>query len=194
MNKNRMEALTDGIIAIAATIMVLEIHAPDSFTFESLRDQVPAMIAYLISFLLVMLSWYSYHLMFLHVKRVDLRVYLANTIWLLVLTGIPFATSWVGRFSNNWQPELTYLLITALWAIMYTVTSHALERANPELKKSVNQESVMGIIFRYTMLVGSLILLPFWPPIGLFSTLVLMIISLMFNFRDEKRAHKNHSI
>ncbi|GAY73192.1 TMEM175 family protein [Lentilactobacillus kosonis] len=189
MNKNRMEALTDGIIAIAATIMVLEIHAPESFTFVTLRNQVPAMLAYLISFLLVMLSWYSYHLMFLHVKRVDLRVYLSNTMWLLVLTAIPFATSWVGMFPTHWQPELTYLVITTLWAAMYSLTAQMLKRANPALKNDVNQESVSAIILRYVILIGALIILPFWPPVGLVGTIILMIISLLFNFRDEKRPH-----
>ena len=187
MNKTRMEALTDGIIAIVATIMVLEIHAPDSFTFASLRDQVPAMLAYVISFALVILSWYSYHLLFERAKRVDLRVYLANGAWLLVLSAIPFATSWVGIFPDHWQTELTYLLVTMLWASMYTMTSMALNRANPQLKSPVNHEPRINIIFRYGVLVGSLIILPFWPPVGLVGTLVLMVVSLAMNLIYEEK-------
>jgi len=187
MNKTRMEALTDGIIAIVATIMVLEIHAPSSFTFASLRDQIPAVIAYIISFALVILSWYSYHLLFERAKRVDLRVYLANAAWLLVLSGIPFATSWVGIYPNHWQPEVTYLLITTLWASMYSVTSVALNHANPQLKAPVNHEPRFNIIFRYGILIGSLLILPFWPPIGLLGTLVLMAVSLAMNLIYEER-------
>jgi len=182
-----MEALTDGIVAIAATIMVLEIHAPDNFTFDSLRDQVPAAIAYLISFLLVMLSWYNYHMMFARAKRVDLRVYLANTLWLLVLTGIPFATSWVGEYPTHWQTELTYMIITALWTIMYSVTEFCLILSNPDLDEKINQESVLTVIIRYSIILMALIVLPFWPPICLTSTFILMIISVRRNFTDEKR-------
>lgn len=187
MNKTRMEALTDGIIAIVATIMVLEIHAPDSFTFASLRDQVTAMIAYVISFALVILSWYSYHLLFQRAKRVDLRVYLANAAWLLVLSAIPFATSWVGLFPNHWQPELTYLVITTLWALLYTVTSMALNRANPQVNTPVNHEPRLNIFIRYFILLGSLIILPFWPPIALVGTLVLMGVSLTMNLIYEEK-------
>lgn len=182
-----MEALTDGIVAIAATIMVLEIHAPDSFTFEALRHQVPAMLAYLVSFLLVMLSWYNYHMMFARAKRVDLMVYLANTIWVLVLTGIPFATSWVGKYPTHWQPELTYMLITTLWTIMYSVTQMTLVRINPSSEVKINRETTIAVVIRYTILFVALIALSFWPPIGLISTFILMIISVRFNFRDEKR-------
>jgi len=183
-----MEALTDGIIAIVATIMVLELHTPDEFTFASLRSQVPAFSAYAVSFALVILSWYNYHLLFERSKRVDLRVYLANAAWLFVLSGMPFATSWVGKFPTHWQPELLYLGLSALWTFLYSLTSWTLRRVNGDGKPAVDLEPRRNVVMRYTILLGSLIVLPIWPPIGLVGTLVLMIVSLVENLAAERGA------
>jgi len=180
-----MEALTDGIIAIVATIMVLEIHAPDEFTFASLKPVIPVFSAYAVSFALVILSWYNYHLLFEHSKRVDLRVYLANAAWLFVLSGMPFATSWVGKFPNRWQPELLYLGLSSLWTFLYTLTSWTLTQANKGSAHVVDREPKINVIVRYAILFGSFVLLPFWPPIGLVGTLILMITSLILNFVSE---------
>jgi len=182
-----MEALTDGIIAIVATIMVLELHAPDEFTFASLKSQLPAFSAYAVSFALVILSWYNYHLLFLRSKRVDLRVYLANAAWLFVLSGMPFATSWVGKFPTHWQPELLYLGLSSLWTLLYSLTSWTLRRVNSEDRNTVDLEPRGTITVRYTILLASLILLPFWPPVGLIGTLVLMIVSVVENLVNETR-------
>jgi len=191
MNKERLNGLTDAIIAIVATIMVLEIHAPDSFKFESLKDQVPAIVAYIISFTLIILSWYSYHLMFEEAKRVDLRVFLANAAWMLVLSGIPFATSWVGKFPTHWEPELTYLLMTLVWVLMYSVTALMLNRANPEHKGTVDEEPRANLWIRFEILAVSLLILPFWPPIGLLGTLVLMAATMVLNLKYEPRYQKD---
>jgi len=193
MNKERLNGLTDAIIAIVATIMVLEIHAPDSYKFESMKDQIPAILAYLVSFTLIILSWYSYHLMFEQAKRVDLRVFLANAAWMLVLSGIPFATSWVGKFPTHWEPELTYLVMTLIWVLMYSVTAWTLNRANPERTTTVNEEPRINLYIRFGILIVSFLILPIWPPIGLLGTLVLMAVTMVMNLKYEPAVPKNSS-
>ncbi|KRO26139.1 hypothetical protein IV88_GL000599 [Pediococcus argentinicus] len=182
-----MEAFTDAIIAIVATIMVLEIHAPHNFTFESFKNQVPSLIAYIISFLQIMVSWYNYHLLFKRAKRVDFLVYLTNMIWLLMLSGMPFVTAWVGEYPTHWQPELAYLTIMSLWTGMYSVTSFALQRDNRGQAINVDPENNFERGIRYGCLIVSFIVLPFWPPIALALTYFLFIESIITCFRTEDR-------
>ena len=96
MNKERLVAFTDAIVAIAATIMVLELHTPITDDWQGLREEWPTFLAYLISFSVIYVVWYNHHNLFAKAEVVTTRTFLLNGLWLFFLTLVPFTTGWVG--------------------------------------------------------------------------------------------------
>ena len=95
MDKNRLEAFSDGVIAIIVTIMVLELHVPEEATFASLLKELPLFVSYLLSFAYVSIYWVNHHLAFTDVRRVTPLVLWANLHFLFWLSFIPFTTNWM---------------------------------------------------------------------------------------------------
>ena len=96
MNKARLEAFTDAIIAIAATIMVLELQIPKEPTFRGLLGEWQTLLAYVISFVYIYVVWFSHHNIFKKATVITTRTFLYNGVWLFLLTLVPFTTKWVG--------------------------------------------------------------------------------------------------
>lgn len=97
MHKGRLEAFSDGVIAIIITIMVLEFKVPHEPTMEALLKLAPVFISYVISFLYVGIYWNNHHHLFQSVNRVNGRVLWANLFLLFWLSLIPFTTGWMGE-------------------------------------------------------------------------------------------------
>jgi len=96
MSKGRMEAFSDGVIAIIITIMVLELRAPHEADLASLRPLVPVFLSYILSFVFVGIYWSNHHHLLQAIKHVDGRVLWANLHLLFWLSLVPFATGWMG--------------------------------------------------------------------------------------------------
>lgn len=107
MHKGRLEAFSDGVIAIIITIMVLEIKVPHEATFEALTKLAPVFISYVISFLYVGIYWNNHHHLLQSVKSIDGKVLWTNLFLLFWLSLIPFASGWMGE--NHFQ-EITVLI------------------------------------------------------------------------------------
>lgn len=135
MNKGRVEAFTDAIVAIAATIMVLELHVPKGANLKGLFEEWPVFLAYVISFSLIYIVWFNHHNLFIKAKNISPRTYLYNGIWLFFLTLVPFTTNWVGSKPNDLLPECLYLLNILLWTIMYQVMDNSIVKDNPGVAK-----------------------------------------------------------
>ena len=101
MHKGRLEAFSDGVIAIIITIMVLEIKVPHEANLEALLKIIPVLISYIISFVYVGIYWNNHHHLFQSVKNVDGKVLWANLFLLFWLSLIPFASGWMGE--NHFQ-------------------------------------------------------------------------------------------
>src|SRR5215213_5259488 len=97
MHKGRLEAFSDGVLAIIITIMVLELHAPHEATLAALRPLVPVMLSYLLSFVYVGIYWNNHHHMFQAARHVNGAALWANLHLLFWLSLIPFVTSWMGE-------------------------------------------------------------------------------------------------
>lgn len=104
MNKGRVEAFTDAVVAIVLTIMVLEFKTPEEPTFAALAQNWSYLVAYLISFLFIGVAWYNHHYMFALTKRVTKKIYWVNNIWILVMAMLPVSTAWAGKFIFKVQP------------------------------------------------------------------------------------------
>jgi uncharacterized membrane protein len=99
MGKTRLEAFSDGVIAIIVTIMVLEMRAPHGTDWETMKPLAPKFISYGLSFLYVAIYWVNHHHLLHTVKRVSSSIMWANINLLFWLSLIPFATAWMGRKS-----------------------------------------------------------------------------------------------
>jgi len=96
MNKNRLEAFSDGVLAIIITIMVLEFKLPDGKAYDDLIPLVPKFLSYVLSFIYVGIYWNNHHHMMHTVKQVNGKILLANLHLFFWLSLIPFATAWIG--------------------------------------------------------------------------------------------------
>jgi uncharacterized membrane protein len=126
MSKARLEAFSDGVIAIIITIMVLELHAPDHATWAALLPLWPVFLSYVLSFVFLGVYWNNHHHLLQAIKHVDGRVLWANMHLLFWLSLIPFATAWMGQNRFGAQPVALYGVILLLSAIAYFILTKAL--------------------------------------------------------------------
>ncbi len=121
MNKSRLEAFSDGVLAIIITIMILEIKVPKDSSFDSLTPLIPVILSYVLSFVYVGIYWNNHHHMFQVVKKVNGSVLWGNLFLLFWLSLIPFATSWIGSQNFEAVPMSVYGFILLMCAISYTL-------------------------------------------------------------------------
>jgi uncharacterized membrane protein len=125
MEKNRLLAFSDGVIAVIITIMVLEMKAPHEASLGALVETAPVFLSYVLSFIYVAIYWNNHHHFFHLVRRVNGAILWANLHLLFWLSLIPFATSWMGEYSASTTPTAVYggvLLMSGIaWNLMQTV-------------------------------------------------------------------------
>jgi len=140
MGKNRLEAFSDGVIAIIITIMVLELRVPHAADFATLAVLWPKFLSYVLSFLYVGIYWNNHHHMLHAAGRVSASVLWANLHLLFWLSLFPFATGWMGENHFAALPTAVYGLVLLLAAIAYWLLQQAIIAAQgPE---SVLQRAV----------------------------------------------------
>jgi uncharacterized membrane protein len=121
MSKGRLEAFSDGVIAILITIMVLELHVPEGDGWEALRPLVPVLLTYALSFVFLGIYWNNHHHMFHAVHRVNGAVLWANLHLLFWLSLVPFVTRWLGENRLAPIPTAVYGVVLLLAAVAYTM-------------------------------------------------------------------------
>jgi uncharacterized membrane protein len=126
MTKGRLEAFTDGVVAVLITILVLEFKAPESASFEALCALWPKFLSYLLSFVFVGIYWANHHHMLHTVARVNGKILWANLLLLLWLSLVPFTTAWMGEHDAAPVPTAIYGVVLLLAAISYTVLQQAI--------------------------------------------------------------------
>jgi uncharacterized membrane protein len=128
MSKGRMEAFSDGVIAVIITIMVLELRPPREPSLAALVPLVPVFLNYVLSFVILTIYWNNHHHLLQAVEGVDGRVLWANMHLLFWLSLIPFVTSWVGEYPLAPLPVAIYGCVLLLAAIAYYILVRALMR------------------------------------------------------------------
>jgi uncharacterized membrane protein len=126
MNKNRLEAFSDGVLAIVITIMVLELRVPAEPTWPALLHELPTLLSYMLSFIYVGIYWNNHHHMLHLAGRVNGGVLWANLHLLFWLSLIPFTTRWINDTGLAEVPVLVYGLDLLLAAIAYYILKSAL--------------------------------------------------------------------
>ncbi len=130
MEKGRLEAFSDGVIAVIITIMVLEMKAPRGGDLRSLIPVLPIFLIYVLSFVNVGIYWNNHHHLLMAAKRIDGRTMWANLHLLFWLSLIPFATSWMGENHFAPAPTALYGVVLLMAAVAYTGLQYALIACN----------------------------------------------------------------
>ena len=126
MSKTRMEAFSDGVIAIIITIMVLELKVPREPTWTALRPILPVFLSYVLSFVFLGIYWNNHHHLLQAVRHVNGRTLWANLHLLFWLSLIPFGTAWMGENSFAAVPVAVYGLVLLCAGSAYFVLSRVL--------------------------------------------------------------------
>lgn len=121
MGRNRMEAFSDGVLAIIITIMVLELKVPHGDTIEALVPLVPVFLSYALSFIYVGIYWNNHHHMLSTVQHVSGGILWANLLLLFCLSLFPASTAWMGENVSAPVPTAVYGLVLLSAAVAYFV-------------------------------------------------------------------------
>ena len=123
MNKTRLEAFSDGVIAIIITIMVLELKIPHGSDWHSLQTLAPKFLSYIISFMYIAIYWSNHHHLLHTLKHVTGSVLWSNTHLLFWLSLVPFATAWAGENHFAELPVAIYSFIMLMAGVSYFILS-----------------------------------------------------------------------
>lgn len=121
MNKTRLEAFSDGVIAIIITIMVLELKVPHEATLEALFPLAAVFLSYILSFVFVGIYWGNHHHLLHTVHHVNSKIIWANMGLLFALSLIPFSTAWMGENHFDKVPVAGYAVNLLLCALAYSI-------------------------------------------------------------------------
>jgi len=143
MKKNRLEAFSDGVLAIIITIMVLELKVPHGDNLAILLSLLPVFLSYVLSFLYIGIYWNNHHHTYQAVKRVNGGVLWANLHLLFWLSLFPFVTGWMGENHFAATPTALYGVVLLMAAISYWILLRALiasEGPDSLLAKAVGKD------------------------------------------------------
>jgi uncharacterized membrane protein len=126
MSKGRLEAFSDGVVAILITIMVLELRVPRGADFGALRPLLPVFLTYVLSFVNLGIYWNNHHHMLHAADRVNGKILWANLHLLFWLSLVPFVTGWMGENHFASLPTAVYGADMLLAAVAYTILQRAI--------------------------------------------------------------------
>jgi uncharacterized membrane protein len=126
MTKTRLEAFSDGVIAILITIMVLELRVPHEPSWDAVRPLTPVFLTYVLSYVYLGIYWNNHHHMFHAAERVNGRVLWANLHLLFWLSLVPFVTGWMGENHFAATPSAAYGIVMVGAGTAYYILAHAL--------------------------------------------------------------------
>jgi uncharacterized membrane protein len=121
IGKSRLEAFSDGVLAIIITIMVLELKVPHGDTIEALEPLLPVLLSYALSFVYVGIYWNNHHHMLHATRHIDGSIMWANLHLLFWLSLLPFVTGWAGEHHFAAQPTMLYGIVLLMSAIAYFI-------------------------------------------------------------------------
>jgi uncharacterized membrane protein len=177
MTKTRLEAFSDAVIAIAITVMVLELKVPHGTGWEALRPAIPAFLTYVLSFVFLGIYWNNHHHMLHAAERVNGKILWANLHLLFWLSLIPFVTGWMGESQIAPLPTAIYGAVMLLAAEAYTILQVAIvEHHGPssKLAQAVGQDLKGKISLASYLLAIPLAFLRPWLAIALYVFVALL--------------------
>jgi TMEM175 potassium channel family protein len=126
----RLEAFSDGVLAVIITIMAFELKAPAGVSFKSLSDRVPALLIYILSFTFIGIYWNNHHHLLRAARRLTPGVMWANLHLLFWLSLIPVLTEWIGEHADHLVPAATYGVVCLGSGVAFTILIMMIIRAD----------------------------------------------------------------
>jgi uncharacterized membrane protein len=177
MDKGRLEAFSDGVIAVIITIMVLELKVPRGTDWAALRPLIPVFLSYVLSFIYVGIYWNNHHHMLQACQKVNGRVLWANLHLLFWMSLVPVVTGWMGENHSATLPVALYGLVLLLAGVAYTFLARALIALNGEkspLAVALGRDDKGKIsLILYAIAIG-LSFVRTWIALGVYATVAVM--------------------
>lgn len=187
ITKGRLEAFSDGVIAIIITIMVLELKVPHTDGIDALVSLLPVFVSYVLSFLYVGIYWNNHHHMLHTVKSINGSILWANLHLLFWLSLIPFVTAWMGENSFEKWPVILYGVVLIMNALAYAILAQTLishHGKNSLIAKAIGKDWKGKIsLLIYAIAIGSSFI---DSAIGLFLYFLVAVMWLLPDRRFEK--------
>jgi uncharacterized membrane protein len=177
MGKQRLEAFTDGVLAIVITIMVLELKVPSGFDFRSLVAGLPIYLAYALSFVNVGIFWNNHHHILHATERINGTVLWANLFPLFWMSLVPFAIRWVDETHFAAAPTASYGVVLAMSAVAYLLLERSIIACNgphSKLARAVGEDVKGKISLVIYVLAVALAFVRPWIAIVLYVVIALL--------------------
>jgi uncharacterized membrane protein len=184
MTKTRLEAFSDGVIAIIITIMVLELKVPHEATVNALARLLPIFLCYLLSFINVAIYWGNHHHLLHTVTKVSSSILWANMHLLFWLSLIPFTTGWMGENHFETYPVAVYGINLLLCGFAYSILQQTISKHNKfdsKLAVAMKKQEYKG----YVSLVGYSLALPAAFYNSTISAVIFVAIAIMWLVPDK---------
>ena len=182
MGKNRLEAFSDGVIAIIITIMVLELKVPHGSGLQALAPLLPVFLSYILSFVYVGIYWNNHHNMLHAAGKVTGSILWANLHLLFWLSLFPFVTAWMGENHSAVAPTEVYGVVLLMAAIAYFILQRLITAAGaPVLKRALGHDW-KGKISPILYLLG--IILAGWSPGA--AKVIYAVVALLWLIPDRR--------
>jgi uncharacterized membrane protein len=177
MEKNRLEAFSDGVLAIIITIMVLELKVPHEVELAALKEKLPVFLSYVLSFLYVGIYWNNHHHMFHSTRHVSGGILWANLHLLFWLSLFPFTTAWVGENHPAPTPTAVYGIVLLMAAVAYYVLQRTIitsQGRDSLLAAAIGKDSKGKLSPVLYLLAIPLAFVSVWISIGLYVVVALL--------------------
>ncbi len=192
MGKTRLEAFSDGVIAIIITIMVLELKTPEGTDWNALKAIAPVFLSYVLSFIFVGIYWNNHHHLLHVVEHISAGIMWANLSLLFCLSLVPFATAWMGENHTEAFPVAVYAVLLDLCGFAFTFLQKMIEACHKdqpqliEIMKSQKQKGILSLII-YTSAI----------PLAYINTtisiILFLIVALIWFIPDKKIEHLHNA-
>jgi uncharacterized membrane protein len=194
MTKARLEAFSDGVIAILITIMVLELHVPHEASWSALQPLMPVFLTYVLSYVLLGIYWNNHHHMMHAADRINGKVLWANLHLLFWLSLIPFVTGWMGQNHFAALPSAAYGLVMLFAAIAYYILAHNLVAAQApgaRLEKALGRDVKGRASIAFWVIGVVLAFVNQWIAVAIYVAVALMwlVPDSRMEKRSERQAH-----
>lgn len=184
MKTGRLEAFSDGVLAIIITIMVLGMSAPEGYTFEALKPILPVFLTYILSFIYVGIYWNNHHHLLQAVNKVNGKILWANLNLLFWLSLFPFATDWLGKNHFEENPTAVYGAVLFMAAVAFKILVHCViqnEGKDSNVGKVYSTDKRMNLSLLFYL--GGVVTSFFLPIISL---IIYLGVALMWIVPDER--------
>ncbi|MGN1382907.1 MAG: TMEM175 family protein [Eubacterium sp.] len=147
MEKNRLEAFSDGVLAIIITIMILELKQPVGDNWGDFLALWPTLLVYMLSYLFIAIYWVNHHVIFSQVRQVNYPILWCNIVWLFVMSFIPFTTEWIGTHPSSFAPVCLYFADLLLSCLSFHLMVYLIACKNGTAKQfKLSPRNIVSII------------------------------------------------